>query len=275
MDSALRLEKTIRMKKNYLTIGAVCITICLAAYGIISATSTPKKQAPKKRACSTQTEGKTNNDFLFVIEPRFVTRVTPEQINTAQSAKDLLPDHEVNSIHSYENFAVTQYEMGRLQLKENSPMSRSGELTENQKSLLQSLNCTNSFFISGKVQRMKKDSDELYFDTLIYYISVTPETEAVYENGNEALIEYLRNETKEDVAKVDSDRLQPGKIHFIVTKNGTIKNIEITHTCGYRKIDSRLLKLVNEMPGSWTPGTDSDGNAVDQELVFFFGLKGC
>jgi hypothetical protein len=33
--------------------------------------------------------------------------------------------------------------------------------------------------------------------------------------------------------------------------------------------------MITNMPGKWNPATNSKGEKVDQELVFFFGRQGC
>ena len=38
---------------------------------------------------------------------------------------------------------------------------------------------------------------------------------------------------------------------------------------------NKIIKILNEVPGTWIPAKNSKGEKVDQELVVSFGLMGC
>jgi len=81
--------------------------------------------------------------------------------------------------------------------------------------------------------------------------------------------------SKEKTAIIKRDKLQPGRVSFTVTKDGAIKNVKLTSTSGYTSVDKTLVELITKMPKKWKPATNSKGDKVDQELVFFFGVAGC
>ncbi|MEL7004495.1 MAG: hypothetical protein AAFN93_17440 [Bacteroidota bacterium] len=60
-----------------------------------------------------------------------------------------------------------------------------------------------------------------------------------------------------------------------VTKNGTLENVRLTATSGYPSVDELMVELIDSLPAKWNPAENSEGEKVDQELVFFFGLMGC
>ena len=109
----------------------------------------------------------------------------------------------------------------------------------------------------------------------VYYLTVIPEKEAAYASGHDALIAYLKENSKDKTAIIKEDKLQPGKVNFTITKNGTIANVKLTSTSGYTSVDKALIELITYMPEKWDPATNSKREKVDQELVFFFGLAGC
>jgi TonB family protein len=74
---------------------------------------------------------------------------------------------------------------------------------------------------------------------------------------------------------VDANTLQPGKVYFTVDKAGTVSAIRLSASSGYPALDTRVLELMNTLPGTWKPATNAAGEAVEQEFVFSFGTVGC
>ncbi|MEO1013305.1 MAG: hypothetical protein AAFX53_18580 [Bacteroidota bacterium] len=109
----------------------------------------------------------------------------------------------------------------------------------------------------------------------IPYLAVDPVKQAEYKGGKEALMEYLKENSENARAGQLMDKLQPFKLLFTVTKNGTIENVRLDGTSGYIAIDVTMMFLVTKAHGKWEPAEDSKGEKVDQELVVSFGLTGC
>ncbi len=107
------------------------------------------------------------------------------------------------------------------------------------------------------------------------YLPVEPVKEATYEGGMDALMKYLEENSKEARAGQEMDKLQPFKLIFTVTKNGTIENIKLDGTSGYYAIDYRMIDLILKAPGKWEPAENSKGEKVDQEQVVALGPTGC
>jgi TonB family protein len=110
---------------------------------------------------------------------------------------------------------------------------------------------------------------------LVYYITVTPEKEAYYLGGREALVALLKANLNEKTRIISQDKLEPGQVSFTVTRDGTVDHVKLTSSCGYETIDEALVEQIRTMPQRWTPATNSKGENVDQVLVFFFGMQGC
>lgn len=107
------------------------------------------------------------------------------------------------------------------------------------------------------------------------YFPVDPVKQAAYEGGMDALMEYLKENSKEARAGQQMDKLQPFKLVFMVTKNGTVENVKLNGTSGYLSIDYRMMELITKAPGKWKPAENSKGEKEDRELVVSFGLTGC
>lgn len=114
------------------------------------------------------------------------------------------------------------------------------------------------------------------FPISLYRIEVYAK-QAEYEGGKDALMEYLKENSKEVEARanVQMDELPPFKLLFTVTKEGTIENVKLNGTSGYLSVDNTMTKLITNAPGKWEPAENSKGEKVDQEQVVTFGLTGC
>ncbi|WP_425236133.1 hypothetical protein [Ulvibacterium sp.] len=107
------------------------------------------------------------------------------------------------------------------------------------------------------------------------YLPVEPVKEPTYEGGMDALMKYLEENSKEVRAGQEMDKLQPFKLVFTVTKNGTIENVKLDGTSGYFAIDYRMIDLILKAPGKWEPAENAKGEKVDQEQVVPLGPTGC
>ena len=92
---------------------------------------------------------------------------------------------------------------------------------------------------------------------------------------NKDIFDYLKVNSKDKTAIIKRDKLQPGKVRFTVTKEGSISNVKMISTSGYVSVDETLVELIKTIPGKWNPATNAEGEKVDQELIFLFGLEGC
>ena len=61
----------------------------------------------------------------------------------------------------------------------------------------------------------------------------------------------------------------------MITTDGTVSDVILESTSGYDSIDDKMIELIKSMPGKWNAATDSQGEKVEQELVYSFGLVGC
>ena len=108
-----------------------------------------------------------------------------------------------------------------------------------------------------------------------YFITVVPEKQAEYIGGQNLLIDYLRANSNPHTTGIEQKNLKPGQYTFTVNKEGSISKARLGTSSGYPEVDNILLDLIRNMPGKWIPATNSQGERVEQEYVFFFGVDGC
>jgi hypothetical protein len=144
-----------------------------------------------------------------------------------------------------------------------------------QLSLLKSTDYSSDIRVTSICQKDSGNEGKTYTDSIVLYLSIIPETEADYEGGLDELISFLKEKSIEKTYALDQKKIQPGKISFIVTKTGDLKNVQLISTVGYPAIDEEMLDLITNLPGKWIPASNAKDEKVDQELVFFYGTQGC
>jgi hypothetical protein len=107
-------------------------------------------------------------------------------------------------------------------------------------------------------------------DSLVSYLTIFPELGAAFEGGKDALVAYFKEACYPITKNLKKDKLQPGKIAFLIKKDGSIKNIGVTESCGLEQLDLELVKAVKNIPLKWTPAKNGKRDNVDQELIFFW-----
>jgi protein TonB len=244
------------MKKHILIFGILLSAIGLIAFSWMH---------------STLTENEPETEFIYMIDSEFGATVTKENLHKAMSVNDVLPevaDWEPYPIH----FVKLTIFKGKQALSESS---ENIILSEAQKQLLKTVDYSEGFHFKAKSKGVHKKTGEPANCELNYSITVTPEKEAEYVGGMDAVILYLENNSKKETSIAQEDQLNRGQIKFIVSKEGTVTNVELLKPSGYDSIDNHLLTLINSLPESWTPASTLDGEKIEQEFIFSFGRGGC
>lgn len=261
------------MKKNLLLIGV----IVLSTFGLLvisftsnsPATPKPEKKDDKGTTCRTKVEAPRN--FHYHVGSRFSNTITREQLHHASSVNDITIKDAAFSIESMWEVELHQHLPGKDWIAKGD----NDELTERQIEILQSMEYSSDYNITGLCKRKHTGTGEIidgYFD---HYFTVVPEKEASYEGGTEAVKDYLISSSSVLTNFLDPEQLHPGKIRFVVTKNGKISEVSVEASCGYENVDNRLVEIVKDMPEKWEAAENAEGKKIDQELVFFYGQIGC
>ena len=209
-------------------------------------------------------------DLVYKVDSRFIARITKEKLNKAKSIIDILPKEGTEFMEIYENVVVTI--LGEAD--EIKALGNDEILNDKQLNLLKSADYSTDFYITANCKR-RNENGELYGYDLVYYMTIIPEQEAEFAGGKEALVKYLRGNSKVVTSIITKDKLKPGRFNFTVTKAGTVENVELSSTSGYSGVDEHLVELIENMPKKWQAATNEKGEKVNQELIFFFGLEGC
>ncbi|NND95352.1 MAG: hypothetical protein HKN45_10835 [Flavobacteriales bacterium] len=212
-------------------------------------------------------------EFLLAIESRFIQTVTKKELLDQSSIEPFLGEDELRSIVSYNSVEITVFKENNE--KRPSAIGTSEKLNEKQLALIRSLDYSANIYIKADFHRKVEGSDELISGYSTPHITIIPETQAEYIQGIGSLTSYLRDNSYRQTRMTNKSELDPGKIYFTVSKNGIISDVRLSSSCGYPLVDNKLVDLIRKSPGLWNPAMNEDGEAVDQELVLFFGNMGC
>ncbi len=273
------------MKKGILIICAISVIFGLMAFSYISSNATDSNQLEVKKELASRNETvvfvndflehsfpKRNLNLVYDISPRFNHTITIDQLRSAVNVKDLIP--KTATRWNDELFSVIVATLLNNE-RDKSEYGKGNLLNTSQIKLLKSVQYSTNIFVSASLNDAIQEFDDSNEEQLIYYMTVVPEKQAEYKNGKNALLQYLRKESRKETAIMVKEKLQPCRISFTVTTKGTVKEVKLNSTSGYSSVDESLVELIKNMPNKWNSAQDSNGNPVDQELVFFFGRQGC
>lgn len=211
-------------------------------------------------------------EFFFDIGNRF-NSIKKSELDKARSFSDFVGEEHANRIVSYKLLKVIVLEDSKQTSRQE--LGESGELNPAQLELLQSADYSTNLLIWADYREKNVETGLIEDSYWTPYITVVPETQAVYSEGKDALINYLRQNSKQETDKVVTGNIMAGKLYFTVTKAGKISNVRVMATSGFPEVDSKLIELASNLPGNWEPAKNMYGENIDQDLVISFGNMGC
>lgn len=267
------------MKKQILILGIVIFAFVLTAFTVFK--KDIKDVAPTQITI-TETEdviygpkehdpiikNEVFEDFIYEIGTRFMPIKKSVVIN-AKKLKDVYDIETLNSMKTLQAVRLLKVVNDRQQ--DLNLAGTTATFTTEQLNYLQTLDYGDN--IVFRTEFIDNYSGGYNYSTPHH--TIVPDVQAKYSEGFNALKTYFKNETETVRQDVDPKQLKAGKLYFTVTKTGEIENIHLDHSSNYPKVDKQIIKLMKDLPGTWTPAKDENGNTVDQELVISFGLMGC
>ncbi|MFT4679305.1 MAG: hypothetical protein ACI84C_001930 [Flavobacteriales bacterium] len=270
-------SNSINMKKNILIFIALLGTLSLTAWGYLnwaqSASQYGEHICQPGPLCSSQVIIKPEPaiNLRYDIDSRF-TKMTRTKLNELRSIEDIFPYDPSSPIIKYNNIRVYANYLD----KDHFEVGSTEIFNKAQLEVLSSAEYSTTVLITATCIRIKAYTEELENDSLFCYRTIVPEHEAQFTSGLDALLLYLRNNSKDKVSIIDENYVQKGKLYFTITRNGEISNIRVDATSGYPRIDNDFIELLANMPSKWQPAKNAFGVNIDQEFVFFFGAgAGC
>jgi hypothetical protein len=230
----------------------------------------------KEMAINTQTTNTTKRkvftDFIYDIGPRFGP-IKREVVQKARSIDAFISKEELEKIEHIKSVTVTI--MAGYIISDIIETGTSASFTEAQLKLLKGSDYSTNLMIHVEFQQMNPQINALENNYASSYLTIIPEKQASYLFSEDTLKDYLRVQSEESRVGVDPKKLRPAKLYFTVAKDGSVENVRLDRSSFYPVIDETMITLIKNLPGSWTPAENVNGEKVKQELVLSFGLLGC
>ncbi len=270
------------MKKSIIILGTTLVILSLLIIGFTNwnneafdaSTSLQSKTLASENKNILGPNIKVIPDLYYGVDTRFAA-VKKTDIDKATTIYDFLNEGEKQQIA-----VVNSVDIIIIKNNQQSDIREYGssdQLTDAQLKLIRSTPYFNHFKIKTEFKGKNTETGKLEARFFGPHITVVPDKQATYINGKDALIKYLKDNSKDDMNIIKDDKLGSIKLCFTITKQGTVSDIKHdAMTTGYPSIDEKLMKLIKNMPGKWTPAENSKGEKIEQELIFTFGpANGC
>ena len=251
------------MQKSLVVIALAVTMISLTAFSYINWKSADMKETNLKVE---------DDDFLYEIGPRF-DAVTKAEISKAYTIFDFLDDRQAPPGELFESVTINIVEdewPNGVRVVGDSEI-----LNVQQRELLLSAATSTHFSVRGEYHVRNKETGTLEDSSLHPYLTIVPEKQATYADGNDTFLKYLRSHNRRNLPTLESDKLRPAKLYFKVTTEGKIVDIRIGNHSGYDTLDKIMMNLLKNAPSAWIPAENAEGEKVDQQLVISYGRKGC
>tara|TARA_R110002049_G_scaffold199382_5_gene369506 strand:+ start:1320 stop:2132 length:813 start_codon:yes stop_codon:yes gene_type:complete len=270
------------MKKSIIILGTTLVILSLLIFGYTDIdnfeTTEVNSSHSKDLVLEVQNtefqKEKTIPDLYYGVDARFAA-VNKADVHNATTIYDFLNDGEKDQIE-YIN-SVNLIIIKDNQQSEIRAHGTTDQLTDTQKEILKSTDYFSHFTIRTEFKAKNKETGKLEERFFGPHITVVPEKQATYSEGKYALINYLKVNSKDYMNVIKDDKLGAIKLSFIITKNGIVTDVKHdAMTTGYPSIDEKFIELLKNIPGKWTPAENSNGEKMEQELIFTFGPRnGC
>jgi hypothetical protein len=265
------------MKKNIIIFSITLAILSLLFFGFTNWNIAKNGAAilqDHKSLAFEQSVNKNIPDLYYGVDTRFAA-VKKSDVDKATTIYDFLNEGEKQQIAHINSVRLVMVKDN--QLSNSRALSTNDQLTDEQLKILKSTDYFNHFTIRTEFQGKNKETGQLEDRFFSPHITVVPDKQAVYKDGNDVLINYFKDNSLESMNVINGNDLGAIKISFIVTKAGLVTDVKHdAMTTGYSSIDEKLIELVKTIPGEWTPAENSNGEKMDYEFVFTFGPRdGC
>lgn len=276
------------MKKGNILIGIVIATIGFTVFGFINQREdiktrnvnmhcAPSNQADTGMKYWVAEKAEMNlppfiKDLPYIVRAKYARTITMEKLKKANSLSDLIPYYPVNWIDEYISVEISS----SCNDKNSKAVGPNDVLSEEQKYIFSSIDLTADINITVRYKNINPVTDEFENHEMITYMAVVPETEAEYYGGYDQMIQYLKENSLEEIHNRNTQMLPFSRLLFTVNEQGNTENIKVVKTSGDLGVDKILIDLISNMP-KWKPAENYNGINVKQEFEFVVGraMDGC
>ena len=211
-----------------------------------------------------------SGEMYFYINNNSRSNISKQDLKDAAFINDIDSNFPLSWISNYVSVEMTVSN----QNTKRTAIGTSNLFTLEQKELLVSTVASDEVFIRVNHKMENAATGEMEDRHIDLNLTIVPEVEAEYINGNKELTDYLKVKSTERIP-LDNRRLsKPMSVKFIVDKKGHVVEVRIIESSGNQNFDDVIVDLVNEMP-NWNAAENGKGIKVEQEINITINQGGC
>jgi hypothetical protein len=190
---------------------------------------------------------------------------------SSNTLEELIRGYPSSWVEAYESVCVK----GMLGGTQVSLMNKSNRLSQEQKALLKAQSEIGAYFdLVINFQATDAATGLVKHERINVELTVVPENEAKFPLGDDQLIAYLEENSRDEYSGKALMDFKLSTLKFTISEKGEVEEVHQIHGSGYQNIDLRMVELIQQMP-LWIPATDANGNAVKQPFQLLVGRPGC
>jgi len=244
------------MHRKKILFGLLFLALCFTVYGFVNQNITVKDEPTEIGA-----------EAKFFVLARNGKSVSPSTLKNATSIADLIEHYPSSWITNYDSVVVHTTSNGR----QYNATGKDANLTARQMQLLSTADMFTDVVVSVRHKTTNSITKELEDGNMSLKIYVRPEVEAVYPGGIMGLQDFLRENSKDEIAKLEAKTGFLAIVYFTINEKGRPEAIEVSEVEEYKGVERVIRQVIQEMP-QWAPAKDENGNAVKQKFEFVFGF---
>lgn len=196
--------------------------------------------------------------------------ISKEELKEAVTLMDLDKKYKSSWIREYISVEILASCNGRIQ----KALSKSDVLSREQKDIIHTADV--GMDISVKVLYLPENTLKQNAPKEISFsVAIEPENEATYPGGQQALQQYLKEKTINNIPAGHFEEYQLAAVTFTVNEEGQITDPKVSWSSNDEKIDELLLETICNMP-NWKPAAYANGVKVKQEFALMVGsMESC
>lgn len=266
----------------YLSIAIVALGI--AAFALLDYSESPAVQNHQKPSCKIMAsiyptqpgyriteESVKDYKRLYIVRKRFSKRITKAQIQEAKLINDFLPHYPGGWIVEYTSVKI----IAEIKGETKTATAPDNKLTAEQVALLNTLEPLDGIFLQIRYMAENSVTGEMESSMMEYALGVIPDVEAEFRGGHDALINYLAENSWEEIVANGYDALsmKTTGIRFTINLEGKAEDIEVFVPSGNKKVDEILKQTIENMP-PWIPAENFNGEKAKEQFELVMG-DGC
>ncbi|MFT4876262.1 MAG: hypothetical protein ACI9AU_000650 [Bacteroidia bacterium] len=180
----------------------------------------------------------------YYVQSRPEKSASPTTLKNAKSIADVIAYYPGTLIVSCDSVVVVTTSNGR----QKKAIGKSENLTEEQKAILATADMFSNLVLFINHKSKNSVTGELENGEMLVKLMVRPETEAVFNGGMDGLIDYLKENSEEQVKQLAVKHGFVAVVNFTINEEGNADEIEVAESSEYLGIDEVLKQLLKNMP---------------------------